>query len=255
MGQLKSMDADEKLLLSKAEDALRLAQKRYHVKTLGFLTPRERNFLEKHIFTPADLQLCFDGGYPDAERTLLVCMPEFMQPMQEEYLHVIECTGREIGALSHRDYLGSLMGLGIVRESIGDILVAEEKAYLFVKPEQSEYILQNLTKIGRCGIRLRLCGFEEVEIPQRATKDVETTVSGLRLDSVLSSAIGVSRGKSAEMIRAGMVTLNWEPMEDVSRTLKEGDTLSVRGYGRMTLSRVGGLTRKGRYSITVSRYI
>jgi RNA-binding protein YlmH len=249
------MDADEKLLLSRAEDALRLAQKRYDVKTLGFLTPRERIFLEKHVFAPHDMQLYFDGGYPDAERTLLVCAPEFMNPMQEEYLHIIECTGREINGLSHRDYLGSLMGLGIVRESIGDILVAEEKAYFFIKPEQTEYILQNLTKIGRCGIRLRLCAFEEVQVPERATKEVETTVSGLRLDSVISSAIGVSRGKSAEMIHAGMVTVNWETIEDVSRGVKEGDMFSVRGYGRMKLSRVGGLTRKGRYSITISRYI
>ncbi len=249
------MDADEKLLLSRAEDALRLAQKRYDVKTLGFLTPRERTFLEKHVFAPNDMQLYFDGGYPDAERTLLVCAPEFMNPMKEEYLHIIECTGREISGLSHRDYLGSLMGLGIVRESIGDILVAEEKAYLFIKPEQTAYILQNLTKIGRCGIRLRLCSFDEVQVPERATKEVETTVSGLRLDSVISSAIGVSRGKSAEMIHAGMVTVNWETIEDVSCGVKEGDMFSVRGYGRMKLSRVGGLTRKGRYSITVSRYI
>ncbi|MEE1014178.1 MAG: YlmH/Sll1252 family protein [Clostridia bacterium] len=249
------MDTDEKLLLSRAEDALRLAEKRYGVKTLGFLTPRERIFLEKHLLASGDMQVFYDGGYEEAERTLLVCAPAFLTPCREEYLAVLECTGREISGLTHRDYLGSLMGLGIVRESIGDILVTEEKAFLFVRPEQTDYILQNLTKIGRCGVRLRVCSAEETEIPQRPTKDINTTVSALRLDSVLAAAIGVARGKSAELIRAGLVTVNWEPVEEVSRTLKEGDMLSVRGYGRMCLSRVGGVTRKGRCSVTISRYI
>lgn len=249
------MEAEEKLLLSKAEDALRLAQKRYSVKTLGFLNPRERVFVEKHLFAPSGMQIGFDGGYDEAERTLLVCAPDFLELNRQEYLNVLECTGRELGGLSHRDYLGSLMGLGITRESVGDILITETKAYLFVKPEQTEYMMQNLTKIGRCGIRLRLCSMEEVEVPLRATKDVDATVSALRLDSVLSVALGVSRGKSAEMIRSGVVMVNWEITEEVSYMLKEGDILSVRGYGRMCLSRVGGLTRKGRCAITVSRYI
>ena len=249
------MEAEDKLLLSKAEDTLRIAQKRYGVKTLGFLNPKERLFLKQNLLPDADMQLFYDGGYADAERTLLVCAPIFCTPEREEYLAVLECSGRDLDALSHRDYLGSLMGLGLVRESIGDILVTEGKAFFFVKPEQTGYILQNLTKIGRHGVQIRQCGLDEVILPTPETKEIHATVSSLRLDSVLAAAVNLARGKAAEVIRAGLVTVNWEPEEEISRMLKEGDMLSVRGYGRMRLSSVGGLTRKGRQAIMISRYI
>ncbi len=249
------MQPEEKLLLSRAEDTLRLAEKHYSVKTLGFLTPAERVFLQKHLFAGQDMKLWYDGGFDEAERTLLVCAPDFIEPEPKEYLAVLACTGRDLEGLSHRDYLGSLMGLGIVRESVGDIVVLPEKAFIIIKPEQTEYLLQNLTKVGRRGIRLQVCDVNEVEFPQRETREINTTVSALRLDSVVASAIGVSRGKAAEAIRAGLVTLNWEIEEELSRLLKEGDVFSVRGHGRFCLSHVGSITRKGRQGITISRYI
>ncbi|MBR5152905.1 MAG: RNA-binding protein [Clostridia bacterium] len=249
------MDSEEKLLLSKAEDTMRIAQKRYSVKTLGFLNPVERLFLTRNLLPDADMQVIFNGGYPDAERTLLVCAPDFLEPLPEEYLSVLECSGRDLETLTHRDYLGSLMGLGIVRESIGDILVADGKGFIFVKPSQVPYILQNLTKIGRHGIRIRECNIDEVVIPEPDTKEIQTTVSSLRLDSVLAAATNLARGKAAELIQAGLVTVNWETEEEVSCMLKEGDMLSVRGYGRIRLTSVGGLTRKGRQAIVVSRYV
>ncbi|MBQ2613834.1 MAG: RNA-binding protein [Clostridia bacterium] len=249
------METEEKLLLSRAEDTLWIAEKRYQPKTLGFLTPKERVFLQRNLQVPTDMQVFYDGGYEDAERVLMVAAPEFCAPVREEYLTALVCTGREIDGLSHRDYLGSLMGLGIVRESVGDILVGPEKTYLFIKPEQTEYLLQNLTKIGRRGIHLAVCPADEIMVPERETKEVNATVSSLRLDSVLSAAIGLARGKTAELICSGVVTVNWETEEAVSRILKEGDMISARGYGRMQLSHIGGLTRKGRQAITISRYI
>ncbi len=249
------MDGEERLLLSKAEDTLRLAEKRYSVKSLGFLTPKERLFLSRNLLADADMQLFYDGGYEGAERTMMVCAPAFVTAEPEEYLAVLECTGRDLAGLTHRDYLGSLMGLGIVRESIGDILVAADKAYLLVKPSQAGYIMQNLTKIGRRGVNLRQCSVHEIQIPKPETKEVSATVSSLRLDSVLSAAVNLSRGKAAELIHGGMVAVNWEDTQEVSQMLKEGDLLSVRGYGRMRLVSVGGLTRKGRLSVTICRYL
>lgn len=243
--------ADDKLLLSRAEDALRIAEKRYEVKTLGFLTPRERMLLKTQLLPNSDMSMLFDGGYDEAERTLLVCFPEFIVPNRDEYLDLIECTGRDTAELSHRDYLGSLMGLGIVRESIGDILVLEDRAMFFVKPEITEYILQNLTKIGRCGVHLKRCSANDAEIPQPKEKEIETTVSSLRLDSIVSAAAGVSRSRSAELIQSSAVAVNWESVSEPSVTLKEGDVFSVRGFGRMKLLRIGGRTRKGRLSVTI----
>lgn len=247
--------SDDRLLISKAEDALRIAEKRYSVKTLGFLNPHMRVLLEKNILPPAGMLMTFDGGYPEAERVMPVCYPEYITPLREEYMALIECTGRNIARLSHRDYLGALMGLGIVRENIGDILVTDEKAIFIVKRSCAEYIMLNLDKIGSCGIKLRECGFDETVIPQKPTKDIGGTVSALRIDSLTALATGLSRTKAAELVRGGMVNVNWEPTDNVAAVLKEGDVFSVRGYGRMKLSTVGHVTKKGRISVVVSKFI
>ncbi len=249
------LDSQEKLLFARAEDTLMLAEKRCCVKTLGFLNPHECSVLLRHLPKMPGMQIVFDGGHPDAERTMLVCYPDFLNPEQEEYLALLECTGRDLAGLSHRDYLGSLMGLGITRENVGDILVSEEKAFIFLKPEILDYVMQNLTKIGRRGVGLRQVSIEEALLPVREGKEIQGTVAGLRLDAVLATGLSIARGKSAELIRGGMVEVNWETIENVSAEVKEGDVLSVRGYGRMKLTRIGGLTRKGRYGITVMRYL
>ncbi len=250
-----TLDSQEKLLIARGEDAISLAEKRCFVKTLGFLNPYEQQILKRHLPKISGMEIFFDGGYPEAERTMLVCYPDFLTPETSDYITVLECTGRDLEDLSHRDYLGSLMGLGITRENIGDILVSEDRAYLFVKPEITEYILQNLSKIGRRGVTVKEVSHSEAILPVREAKEVQGTVAGLRLDAVIATAISVARGKSADLIRGGLVDVNWETVEDVSREVKEGDVFSVRGYGRMKLSRIGGLTRKGRYGITVLRYL
>lgn len=248
-------DTDDKLLLSKANDTLRISENRYSVKTLGFLNPAQRGFLKKNLIVPADMKVEFDGGFDDAERTLMVCRPDFLEPDREEYICVLECTGKFTGELSHRDYLGSLMGLGITRESIGDILVFGERTLFFAKPESAEYILQNLTKIGRCGVNIQRCSVRETVVPKRKTKDIQGTVAGLRLDCVLAMAARLSRAKAAELIRAGLVTVNWVAAEETDLILKEGDIISVRGIGRMRLAEIGSLSGKGRYHLTVSQYV
>ena len=142
--------SDDRLLISKAEDALKIAEKRYSAKTLGFLNPHQRNVICANVLPYSDMKMVFDGGYDEAERTMLVCFPEYIVPKREEYMALLECTGRDIGRLSHRDYLGSLMGLGIVRENIGDIMVSEEKTLLVVKRSSAEYILLHKPeKVGK----------------------------------------------------------------------------------------------------------
>ena len=252
MAELK---ADEKLLISKAQDSLRISEKQYIPKTLGFLNPYEKRLIQREILPPVGMQMIFDGGHEQAERTMLVCYPEYCDFSRDEYMCLLKCTGRELAGLTHRDYLGSLMGLGITRENIGDILVTDEGGYIFVKQEMAEYILQNLTKIGRRGIHIERCSPSDVTLPEREVKEVKGTVSSLRLDAVLSTAICLSRGKTADLIRAGLVEVNWENVQDVSAGVKEGDIISARGYGRMELAEIGGLTRKGRYAITIARFI
>lgn len=244
-------DKDKKLLLSRAEDTVRLALKNYSVKAFGFLTPYERMVIEKNLYSPAEVSVVYFGGYDNAERTFMLCIPEYTEVDYDEFLSVISITGRDTAKLTHRDYLGSLLGLGITRENIGDILVSEDGAFVFVKTEICDFVKNNLDKVGRVGVHTEHIKCSDAKIPPPKTRSVKGTVQSYRLDAILSAATGMSRTRSAEMIKQGKVCVNWEEIEAVSYIVKEGDLLSVRGFGRMKLSQIGGTTRKGRNFVTI----
>lgn len=247
--------AEDKQLIARAEDAVDLAERRYMQKTVGFLNPRQRHLIETKVVVPETVKAVFFGGYAEAERTMLICCPAYEEPDITGAAAVLLITGRDIAGLSHRDYLGSLMGLGITRENIGDIVVEEERAVLFVRREMSGYILQNLTRIGRCGIKIEETALDTLVIQPKAVEEIRQTVSSLRLDCVVAAAIHVSRARAAEMIEGELVSLNFEVCSRVSAHINEGDLLSVRGYGRMRLASIGGLTRKNRQGIVILRYL
>lgn len=245
-----------KLLLSKANDAVTISENKYMVKSVGFLTPGERGFVEKNVKRPIDGRIVFFGGYDEAERTLMIVLPPYAgsEEAAEEVL-ALSVKARFFNELSHRDFLGSLMGLGIKREMIGDIVLLENEGIIFVKPEIGEYITSNLEKVGRHGVEITACKAEIIKIPPKKTEKITGTVSGVRIDSVLGVALKTSRSRAAELIQSGAVSLNWEEIQSVSKGLSSGDIISVKGKGRFKLSEIGGLTRKGRYAITVERYI
>ena len=161
---------------------------------------------------------------------------------------------RKQDALTHRDILGSLMGLNIKRELVGEILTAEDFAVIFCTHTAQQIILSELERVGRAGIK------KENEytgpLPQAYRLEYQGgTVSSLRLDCVVSLATNVSREKSASLIESGLVNLNFFEETKISREVKEGDILSVRGYGRFVLTQIGSLSKKGRLHITIGKYV
>lgn len=246
---------EEKILLARGEDAVRLASKQYSVKTLGFLTPVEAIFLEKSIKAPVDVKILFYGGYEECERTLFVAMPEFFEEEYRETISVLEITGRNISELSHRDFLGSLMGLGVERKTVGDILVFEDRAYVFVLRDMEDYILENMGKIGRHGVKIRAITPDELSLPEKKTEEICGTVSAPRLDAIVALCTRLSRGKASELIETDKVSVNWEVKNHISIGLSEGDLISVRGYGRFKLEKINGLSRKGRMHVVILKYI
>ena len=254
---MPSHEIEEKQLISRAGDIGYLADKQYTMKYMGFLSPAERVCVSKQFRPPAGIKAEFWGGYEDSERTLLLCYPEDFsrEDFGELPLAVLKIEGRDLSSLSHRDYLGSLIGLGLKREKIGDILPNADCCYVLVLREILPYILLNLTKIGNTGVRVSETAPETISVPQKQTETIEGTVSALRLDSVLALALHTSRSKAVEWLRSGRVMLNWETAEDASKTIKEGDMLSVRGFGRVRLAAVNGRTRKERIHIRLEKFI
>ncbi len=250
---------DEKKLIARANDIAGMCERQYAAKAIGFLTPAEaailkRNF-KKNDFA-ADLTFTFFGGFPDAERQMFFALPEYAgEDFAGDFIAVLEITGRDISALNHRDFLGSLMGLGIRREKIGDILCIENVCLVFVASDIADYIISNLSKVGRCGVSIKKTDIENLEIPQRKTEEIRTTVAALRLDCIIGAALRTSRSGAAEVIRSKRVSVNWLDTDDTALRLKGGDVFSVRGAGRFRLTEDINGTRKGRLGICIEKSV
>lgn len=222
-----------------------------------FLSPYESAIAKRILDKVNDVFYTFIGGYDGAERVIAAISSDFIDDdnaINSAPLSFLRITPSIEKPLSHRDYLGSLLGLGIKREKIGDILVCESYADVFVIDKISEYILYNLDKIGNVKASCELLNMYEYTAPQKKEKLINTTVASLRADSIAASGFGVSRTKVLDYFKSQRVNVNWELVQNPSKQLSEGDTISIRGKGRIVLEKVIGTTKKDRINITIKRF-
>ena len=192
----------------------------------------------------------FFGGYENSERKVLGL---FFDNVTDFPVSAIEFHYRNCDKLTHRDFLGALMSLGIERETVGDILVEDGRTIVFVKSELKEYIISQIFKIGNVGVKITEANLDD--LPQgRGFEENFYTVSSLRLDNIISAITGLSREKTKTLILSGSVSLNFISTQNVSCFLKDGDTLTVRGKGKYVLNGILGETRKGRIKISVIHF-
>ena len=159
------------------------------------------------------------------------------------------------GTPGHRDYLGAALGLGIRRESLGDIRIIGATAYVFCLPAVQQLLLDELKKVGRFGVTVFSCELSEVPVPVIRTRTVSFTVKSLRFDAVTGSMFGLSRTSAAEQIRLGAVNLNYSVCEKPDAPVKEGDIISVKGRGKGCVKTVGGRSKKDRLFIEAELYV
>lgn len=243
-------DKEDKQLYSRADDVLRLSELRKSPCFLGFLNERERFMLEKHLSFSDSIS--FYGGYDNAQRTVMGSCIYELEP--EDYPIKKLCFKfRKTDKLSHRDFLGSLMGLGIERDCVGDILVGEGYAAVFIKDEIAPYIDSQLSKVGRVGVTL----IDEKDCRLSFTPETEiksVIVSSMRLDVIVAALTNLSRGKTSELIVSGKVFVNYSECKNTSLILKENDILTIRGNGKFIVKEQSGTTKKGRIKINIVHY-
>ena len=250
---------EDKMLLANAEDKYDQCSSQYRIAYTNFLDLRQRSLIEKHWremnHGGSDVRLEFYGGYDDAERTVAVFLPDYAE-VSDCPLCVIRIKTPAGGRnLTHRDYLGSLTGLGLKREMTGDILTVENGADIIVLEEVKDFILLNYSKAGRTTLTPEAVPLTELCIPESKTVMARDTVASLRLDNVISSAFQLSRAKAADAIRAGIVFVNSMQCEKPDMQVEEGAKLVLRGKGKAYLREVGGRTRKDRITITIEKYL
>lgn len=196
------------------------------------------------------------GGHDGAGRKMLAIYPDFY----EEYIiesFPFECitfTYRKEDKLTHRDFLGTLMGMNFRRDTIGDIVVGEGITQIFLTEVVAKLVTATVSKIGKTGVKCYDDRPFEMEVRQEF-RTVSGTVASLRLDCVTGLATGLSREKTAVLIRSERVEINHFVTESVSAEVKSGDIISVRGYGKFLLSEVGGITRKNRIHIIIKKFV
>ena len=246
---------EEKLFKSKILDMIRLSEKRGCVYSL-FMDGREMA-AAKEVLNFERCGYKFYGVFDEADRQMLCVYDSegYFEPQREDFpITLLTFRYRQECKLTHRDFLGALMSLGIKRETVGDIAVSEGVTQAVVSDTAAELILSCVSKIGSVGVKCTEDSLENAMLKKQEYKEIVGTVPSLRLDAVVGTALGLSRAKTAEIIKAVGADVNFEEKHDCSYNLKETDVFSVRGYGKFRLSAVSGITKKGRIHITIRKY-
>ena len=249
---------EDRLTLARVLDKAEQAGNRNIPASTDFLSPQQQAQARDclRLAGVPETSYVLQGGYEGAERKIILFLPDWLEPENAEPpIRCLRAAFREDEKLTHRDFLGSLMGLGLVREKIGDILVAPDSADLVVLEGVADFLLQSWDAAGRAKLRVTAIEPDNLHIPVVQRREVRDTVSSLRLDAVASSGFRLARGKAAALIESGKVQLNWRECVKPDKLLEAGDVVSARGFGKFELSEVGGLTRKDRISIVLQVYV
>lgn len=249
-------DPDDRLLLARVLDKYDQCQRRAVPAVTGFLSQREAA-LAQALLNAAGIRggFAFDGGYPDAERRILIFLPDWLEEPEEELAFLRAAFHGGDSSLTHRDVLGSLMGLGVTRERVGDILVSDHSADVVVSPSVADFLAQNWTDAGRVRLTVTPIGRPDLLVPQAKIVRVTDTVSSLRLDAAVAAAFSMSRGRAAELIAAGKVALDHSVCLKPDKPVGEGSVLTARGFGKAVVRQCGKVSKKGRIILEMDRYV
>ena len=265
-------EGEASLFEARIEDLIKRAEQRYEPAVGGFLTPgeaaRARVYLKSRR---VDAIPVFFGGYGGCERVRLLVLPSFMEteePLEGDTLArllpeiaasavtAVRITGSGFRKLSHRDYMGSVLGLGIERDVVGDIITEGDfGALVFCDPAIAGYIMTALEKVSTDTVRV-----ERVELPadfrvERQFETVRDTVASARLDCIVAALAGLAREKAQNAIRADQVEVDHLPENRVDRVVAADSTVTIRHVGKFIVRSVDEQTKKGRYRLVADKYI
>lgn len=243
-------------IVIKLVDAAEAVNKTRKFRVTDFLDPYGCEIAETVAAQYDGISVNFSGGYIGAERQCACFVHEDFMGKPAYNIAVIKASWNDkFYRLSHRDVLGSLMGLGINRNQIGDLLVTLGSVKIICTQKMADFILQNLVKIGSANVSCELDDLASIAPKEERCKEITSTVASLRIDSIAASGFGSSRSKMANNIETDKLKLNWQSVKSASQAVKEGDIISIRGRGRLEVAEIRGKTKKGRTVVLLKRYI
>ena len=252
------MKKEEQMLCSHLSDLANACWQRDYAVVSDFLTLNEQSlFLSHCVGSLPPVSWSLEGGYDTAERKAVYFQPigaGDQIPAPLVLLRAEPLNKKFAGDLTHRDYLGALMNLGIEREKIGDLILQDGGCLMICRDLAADIICSDLVRVGRTAVQCRRIAFTEVSC-QPETKPISGTVASLRLDAVIGLAFSGSRSRLVSYIESEKVFVNGKCITSNAYQLKEGDLVSVRGLGKFRFVSGGGLTKKGRTSVSLELFI
>lgn len=240
------------LLQSRITDLTEQCRDNCYPAFLGFLDTAQQTMAAQFLKS-SGCSHSFWGGYPDAERVYLGVFPDGETDQSLFPFRCLQFTFRLQDALSHRDFLGSLMALGLRRDAVGDICVEAGRAVVFLADPAARLALRELTKIGSVGVELSDCPMDGLSFT-RSFLPVCGTVASLRLDCVVAMLGNLSRSAASRLITTGLVAINGLIVEETTKTIAAGDKISIRGTGKYIFDGQDGVSRKDKLRLRFSKY-
>jgi photosystem II S4 domain protein len=240
-------------VIDQAEQAI----KTWEVVFTDFLSPPELAEVQRAFSRLTEVHLVVWGGYPQAERKR-VAIARSELPLDESQVAVtaLEIAGNFLfDTATHRDFLGAMLGTGIVREKTGDIIILGERgAQVIVVPELVEFLEMSLKQVRSVPVKTQPIDINELKIREPKKKELTTVEASLRLDAIASAGFGMSRSKMVNLIDSGDVRVNWKEITQASSQVKTGDLIAIRGKGRLEVGDIA-VTKKERYRVQLTRYM
>lgn len=248
--------SDNRDCLARVLDQADQAIKTWDIVVTDFLSPPEQIEAAALLQQLTDVHSLSWGGYPQAERQrLAIARADIPLDQSQIPLSLLTVGGNFMfDPANHGDFLGALLGTGLHRGKVGDIIVLGERgAQAIVVPELAEFLTQSLTQVRSVPVKTQPLEWDQLRVRPPQKKDLTTVEASLRLDAVASAGFSMSRSKMADLINSGDVRVNWKPVTQASYTLSTGDLIAIRGKGRLEIGEVV-VTKKERYRVSLSRY-
>ena len=249
--------AENKAALTRIIDRAEQAIRTWEPVATDFLSPPELFEAQAAFERLSDIHFLASGGYPQAERQrMLIARAEI--PIEETPvpLAAVSIAGNFLfDTATHRDFLGALLGTGLVREKVGDIIVLGERgAQAVVVPELVDFLTTSLTQVRSVTVQTKPLEISELRVREPKKKEMTTVEASMRLDALASAGFGMSRSKMVDLINGGNVRVNWKPITQSSHTLQPGDLVAIRGKGRLEIGEMS-ITKKQRYRVQLTRLV
>ncbi len=252
---------EERLLLALIADRAERCENRGIPTVTPFLSEHEQAIASVFLRGAGITNAAYYGGIPDAERKTAVFLPDYLTEEDVDgELAGLACVRVEKSrfdrekTLTHRDFLGSLLGLGIRRELVGDIVVTETGADVIVKEELVRFLTESVSKVGALTVTCTRIPLNECAEKKQEYEEITDTLASLRLDTGVASGFRVRREAAADAIRTGKVEVNGMTVLKPDAGFGEGDRISLRGGGKLLVYEIGGLSKKGRIRVTFRKY-